>query len=185
MRIVGGKFKGRRLATPNSKAIRPTSDRTRESLFNMLANRHDLQDARVLDLFAGTGALGLEAVSRGAAFVLFVENSTQGRALIRANAEALGLQGKTRLFRRDATRLGDAGKISQFDLAFADPPYARGLGESAAKALLAGRWLKAGALFILEENSSDFPDSIDGFVLEDRRDYGDTAIGFFRENSKD
>ena len=185
MRIVGGKFKGRRLVTPNSNAIRPTSDRTRENLFNMLANRHNLQDARVLDLFAGTGALGLEAISRGAASALFVENSSQGRALIRANTEAMGLQGATRLFRRDATRLGDAGNIPQFDLAFADPPYARGLGELAAQSMLKGRWLKTGALFILEENANDMPDGIDGFLLEDRRDYGDTAIGFFRENSKD
>lgn len=182
MRIVGGKYRGRRLDTPTSQVIRPTSDRTRESLFNMLTSRQNLDNARVMDLFAGTGALGIEALSRGAAFVLFVENSTHGRGLIRANTDTLELQGVTRLFRRDATRLGPAGNIAPFDLAFADPPYARGLGEAAAGALLEGQWLKSGGLFILEENAKHAPAAIEGFLLEDRRDYGDTAICFFREN---
>ena len=182
MRIVGGNYRGRRLQAPHSDDIRPTSDRTRESLFNMLASRHDLKGARVMDLFAGTGALGFEALSRGAGFVLFVENSTQGRALIRANTDALELQGVTRLFRRDATRLGPAGKIESFDLVFADPPYGRNLGEAAAAELLEGKWLKSGGLFVLEENARSAPGTIEGFLLEDRRDYGDTAICFFREN---
>ncbi|MGI9399826.1 MAG: RsmD family RNA methyltransferase, partial [Rhizobiaceae bacterium] len=102
--------------------------------------------------------------------------------LIRSNTELLELQGVTRLFRRDATRLGPIGNILPFDLAFADPPYRKGLGEAAAQSLLEGGWLKPGALFILEEDSSHMPAKIDGFSFQDRRDYGDTAISFFKEN---
>ncbi|TGV62794.1 16S rRNA (guanine(966)-N(2))-methyltransferase RsmD, partial [Mesorhizobium sp. M00.F.Ca.ET.149.01.1.1] len=116
MRIVGGEFRGRPLATPRSNAIRPTTDRTREAVFNVLAHRHGekLEGGRVLDLFAGTGALGLEALSRGAAYCVFIEESTEGRGLIRENVEAYGLTGRTKIFRRDATHLGEAGTISPF-----------------------------------------------------------------------
>lgn len=180
MRIVGGRFRGHRLSAPNSSRIRPTADRTRESLFNILANRLDLAGARVIDLFAGTGALGLEALSRGAGFALFVEEAAAARALIRANIEALGVTGETRLFRRDATRLGPAGRITPFDLAFLDPPYGRGLGEKALSALAGGGWLQPGALAILEEQASHLPDTIAGYERIDDRVFGDTAIAVLR-----
>ena len=141
MRIVGGEFRGRPLATPRSQSIRPTTDRTREAVFNVLAHRfpEKLEGARVLDLFAGTGALGLEALSRGAAHCLFIEESAEGRGLIRTNVEAFGLQGRTKIFRRDATGLGDAGTIAPFGLLFADPPYGKGLGETALRSAPARR----------------------------------------------
>ena len=133
MRIVGGRLGGRTLAGPKSQAIRPTSDRLRESLFNILAHAHGdpVTGARVLDLFAGTGALGLEAMSRGAAFTLFIDDGAQARALIRQNVEALGLGGITRIFRRDATRLGAAHPNEPFGLVFLEPPYRKGLAEKA------------------------------------------------------
>ncbi len=182
VRIVGGEFGGRRLATPRSDAIRPSSDRLRQTLFDILAHAYDdvVRDARVLDLFAGTGALGLEAVSRGARHALFVEDGVEARGLIRANVESLGLTGRTRIFRRDATRLGDAGPIAPFDLAFADPPYGRGLGEKALAAAHAGAWLKPGALAVLEERSDVAVPEIPGFVALDRRAIGDSQILFLR-----
>ena len=129
MRIVGGRLRGRPLATPTSQAIRPTADRLRESLFNILVHAYGdpIADARVLDLFAGTGALGLEALSRGAAFALFIDEGAEARALLRENVATLGLGGTTRIFRRDATKLGAAHPIEAFSLAFLDPPYGRGL----------------------------------------------------------
>ncbi len=133
MRIVGGRFKGKSLASPKSQAIRPTTDRVRETLFNILAHGYDhvVEGARVLDLFAGTGALGCEALSRGAKAALFVEDGTEGRGLIRTNMETLGLNGVAKIFRRDATRLGDIGTMEPFTLVFMDPPYNKGLGEQA------------------------------------------------------
>ena len=180
MRIVGGEFRGRPLATPRTGAIRPTTDRTREALFNVLAHRHaeTLEGARVLDLFAGTGALGIEALSRGASSCLFVEESAEGRALIRDNVEALGLQGRTRIFRRDATDLGDAGTIMPFTLLFADPPYGKGLGEKALAAARNGGWLRPKALCIVEETSAAAFDAGAGFTLVNERSYGDTVIRF-------
>src|SRR5438552_17324839 len=125
MRVVGGRLKGRNLASPSSREIRPTADRLRESLFNILIHAYDdpIRDARVLDLFAGTGALGIEAISRGAAFALFVDNGVAVRALLRNNVEALGLGGVTKVYRRDATNLGPADAIEPFSLVFVGPPY--------------------------------------------------------------
>jgi len=153
VRIVGGKFRGMTLASPKSQAIRPTTDRTRESLFNILSHRADVyfEGARVIDLFAGTGALGFEALSRGAAFALFVDDGTEARALIRTNMERLKQNGNAKIFRRDATKLGDAGKMAPFTLAFLDPPYERGLGEQTLDALHQGGWLDENALVIFEE----------------------------------
>jgi 16S rRNA (guanine966-N2)-methyltransferase len=179
MRIVAGKFRGRPIAAPATSSIRPTADRTRESVFNMLASRSALDGARVIDLFAGTGALGLEAMSRGASFVLFVEESAEGRGLLRTNIEALGLQGASKIFRRDATDLGIPGTMEPFDLAFADPPYAKGLGEKAAASLAKGGWLKPGAIFVLEEKATNAPASLEGFQLLDQRRFGETVVGFF------
>src|SRR5215210_213705 len=133
MRVVGGRLKGRNLASPSSRDIRPTADRLRESLFNILFHSYGdpIAAARVLDLFAGTGALGLEARSRGAAFALFVDNGAEARALLRENVAALGVGGVTRIFRRDATTLGEAHPIEPFSLVFLDPPYGQGLAERA------------------------------------------------------
>ena len=176
MRIVGGSFRGRRLATPSSDRIRPTTDRTRESLFNILSHRIDFENQRVIDLFAGTGALGLEALSRGCSYCLFVEESSEGRGLLRTNIDAFGLQGKTRIFKRDATKLGEAGTVAPFDLAFLDPPYDKGLGEKALEILRSGGWLADSAIVVLEERKSSMPGALPGYEEFDRRDFGDTAI---------
>lgn len=180
MRIVGGEFRGRPLAAPKSAAVRPTSDRTREALFDILVHRHAdrLADARVLDLFSGTGALGIEALSRGASFALFVEESAGGRGLLRTNIEAFSLQGRSRIFRRDATRLGPVGTMRPFGLLFADPPYGKGLGERALEAAHAGGWLEPGALCLLEEAGSAPFEAPSGFRLFDERRFGDTIVRF-------
>lgn len=182
MRIVGGAFRGRSLKAPGDARIRPTADRTREALFNVIGHGFPgaLDGSRVLDLFAGTGALGLEALSRGAASCLFVEESADARGLIRDNVEALGLNGRAKIFRRDATRLGEAGTIAPFSLLFADPPYGRDLGAPALAAALAGKWLAAEALCVVEEalGAPFAPPS--GFSLLDARTYGDTVIRFLR-----
>jgi 16S rRNA (guanine966-N2)-methyltransferase len=182
MRIVGGRLRGRALAAPKSAAIRPTADRLRESLFNILthAYRDPVAGARVLDLFAGTGALGLEAVSRGAAFALFVDDGAQARALIRANVEQLGLGGVTRVFRRDATRLGPAHPVEPFSLVFADPPYERGLAEKALAAARDGGWLTRGALVVVEEAVDARFAAPEGFEEIERRSYDDTEVIILR-----
>src|SRR3954465_3974009 len=133
MRLVGGRLRGRALAAPKSQAVRPTADRLREALFNILVHAYGdpVTGARVLDLFAGTGALGLEAISRGAAFALFVDDGAEARALLRQNVEALGLAAMTRIFRRDAQKLGPAHPVEPFSIAFLDPPYGKGLAEQA------------------------------------------------------
>ena len=185
MRVVGGEFKGRAIAAPRSRDIRPTSDRLRETLFDILAHRYDdhLSGARVLDLFAGTGALGIEALSRGGTYALFVEEGVEARGLIRHNIEALGLTGRTRIFRRDATRLGEAGTVAPFDLAFADPPYGRELGERALAAALSGSWLRPGALCVLEESAKSPVKPVDRFEILDRREIGDSQLVFLRAPS--
>jgi 16S rRNA (guanine966-N2)-methyltransferase len=183
VRIVAGTFRGRPLAAPADARIRPTSDRVREALFNILAHGIEglaLEGCRVLDLFAGTGALGLEAMSRGAAFCLFVEEDARARALIRQNVEALGLTGTTLIYRRDATRLGPALPRERFDLAFADPPYGKGLGEAALAAAAEGGWLAAGAVAVLEERADAAIEWPAGFLALDRRQWGDTAVHFAR-----
>jgi 16S rRNA (guanine966-N2)-methyltransferase len=182
MRIVGGQFRGKALTTPRSDAIRPTSDRLRESMFNILAHAYEnaVADARVIDLFAGTGALGLEALSRGATFAVFVDDSAEARGLIRANVDALGLGGRTRLFRRDATGLGAIGAFEPFSLAFLDPPYRRGLGPPALAALSDGGWLTPGALCVVEEASDAEVAVLPSFELVEARDYGETRLSFLR-----
>src|ERR1700746_3224412 len=156
MRVVGGRLKGRNLASPASREIRPTADRLRESVFNILVHAYDnpIEGARVLDLFAGTGALGIEAVSRGAAFALFVDNGAEARALLRNNVEALGLGGVTKVFRRDATDLGPAHPVEPFSLVFLDPPYGKGLAAPALNSLREGGWLTPEALLVVEEAST-------------------------------
>jgi len=182
VRIVGGKFRGRTIKAPKSQAIRPTTDRIRESLFNVLEHNYGecLEGARVLDLFAGTGALGMEALSRGARFALFVENSIEGRGLLRQNVETLSLQGHSKIFRRDATRLGDIDSIAPFDLVFADPPYGKGMGEKAALSACAGGWLAPNALLVLEEDKESAPDIISGFQRIESRSWAGTTVVIFR-----
>ncbi|MEZ5774090.1 MAG: 16S rRNA (guanine(966)-N(2))-methyltransferase RsmD [Hyphomicrobiaceae bacterium] len=174
MRIVAGRFRGRRLAEPSDQAIRPTSDRVREAVFNIL--RHGLPGFE----HAGTGALGFEAISQGAADCLFVEEAAEARGLIRETIEALGLTGQTRIFRRDATALGPAGRLGPFTLVFADPPYGRGLGERALAAAIEGGWLAEGAVVVLEERADALEPAVRGLVELDRRIYGDTKVRFFR-----
>lgn len=186
MRVVGGEFRGRTLAGPNGSDIRPTTDRTRESLFNVLTHAYPdvLPGARVLDLFAGTGALGIEALSRGAAFCLFVDSGAQARALLRRNVEALALQGRTKIFRRDAADLGDTGAIAPFTLIFADPPYRKGLGGKALAAARAGGWLAPEALCVVEEAAGAPFDPGPGFVAVDERAHGETSLRFLRPTSR-
>jgi 16S rRNA (guanine966-N2)-methyltransferase len=181
MRIVGGRLKGRALHGPASRAIRPTSERLRESIFDILAHRHDgaVEGARVVDLFAGSGALGIEALSRGADFALFVDNGSEARALLRGNVEAMALGGVTRIWRADAAKLGKAPAGPAFTLAFLDPPYGKGLAGPALAALLAGGWLAPGALVVVEEAAKAEIGAPAGFELVDERTYGDTRIAFF------
>jgi 16S rRNA (guanine966-N2)-methyltransferase len=182
MRIVGGRLRGRPLATPTSQAIRPTADRLRESLFNILVHAYGdpIADARVLDLFAGTGALGLEALSRGAAFALFIDEGAEARALLRENVATLGLGGTTRIFRRDATKLGAAHPIEAFSLAFLDPPYGRGLAEQALASARAGGWLAPGALVVVEEAATPGFATAEGFDELERRNYDESALTVLR-----
>jgi 16S rRNA (guanine966-N2)-methyltransferase len=182
MRIVGGRFRGRRLAAPRSQAIRPTSDRLREALFNILAHGYDasLAGARVLDLFAGTGALGLEALSRGAAFALFVDQGAEARALIRQNVATLGLGGVTRIYRRDATKLGPVHPIAPFSLAFLDPPYGTALAEQALVSARDGGWLTPDALVVVEESAQAGFKPPEGFQELERRRYDDTELVFLQ-----
>src|SRR6478609_9249836 len=180
MRVVGGRLRGRNLAAPSSREIRPTADRLRESLFNILIHAYDdpIADARVLDLFAGTGALGIEAVSRGAKFALFVDNGAEARALLRNNVEALGLGGVTKVYRRDATDLGPAHPVEPFSLVFLDPPYGKSLAEKALASLRDGGRLTPGALLVVEEAKAAGFATPDGFEELDRRTYDDTEFVF-------
>lgn len=184
MRIVGGRFKGRTIAAPAGAGTRPTADRTREAVFNILAHADwspGLEGLRVLDLFAGSGALGFEALSRGASFALFVETDAAARGAIRDNIEALGLFGISRLHRRDATDLGlkPAGLGDPFDLVFLDPPYKRGLGEAALGKLQAGAWIAPGALALFECAADETP-ATPGFELLDERIYGVAKVLFLK-----
>jgi 16S rRNA (guanine966-N2)-methyltransferase len=181
MRVVGGRLRGRAIAGPTTPAIRPTADRLREAVFNILIHAYGdpVTDARVLDLFAGTGALGIEALSRGAEFVLFVDDAGPARALLRANVETLGLGGVSRIFRRDATQLGRMHPVGPFSLVFADPPYGKGLAERALTAARAGEWLTPQALIVVEEAVGAFAAPA-GFEEVERRDYDDTQFTFLR-----
>ena len=183
MRIVAGKFKGRDIKGPASGATRPTSDRVRESIFNILAHGiegFELEDVRVMDLFAGTGALGLEAISRGAKYCCFVEEDAGARGVIRSNADACGAIGQTRIWRRDATDLGPCAPQTPYGLVFADPPYGKGLGENAIASVLKGGWMAAGGVVVLEETARIVVTEVVGLALLDAREYGDTQVRFFQ-----
>lgn len=182
MRVVGGRLRGRALAAPKSQAIRPTADRLRQALFNILLHAYDdpVSGARVLDLFAGTGALGIEALSRGAAFALLVDSGAEARALIRENVAALGLGGVARIFRRDATQLGAAHPLAPFALAFLDPPYGQGLAAPALAAARAGGWLAPHALVVVEDAAKAQFAAPAGFTELERRRYDETEFVFLR-----
>lgn len=184
MRITGGKLGGRRLVTPDDISVRPTSDRTRQAIFNMLRHKDfgigfELEGATVADLFAGTGALGIEALSQGARWCLLVDDSADSRALQRENIEGLGLTGITRIWRRDATNLGPLGPSAggPFNLVFLDPPYRKNLIPPALKSLKDGGWLVDKALIVIESDAKEEFD-LSGFELLDERDYGETRVRF-------
>jgi 16S rRNA (guanine966-N2)-methyltransferase len=182
VRVVGGRLRSRPLAGPKTDAVRPTADRLREALFNILTHSYGdpVSGARVLDLFAGTGALGIEAISRGAAYALFVDEGIEARALLRDNVEALGLGGVTRIFRRDATKLGPAHPLEPFSLVFLDPPYGKGLANKALTSAREGGWLKPDALIVVEEAAEAAFEAPDGFTELERRQYDDTEFVFLR-----
>ena len=184
MRITGGTFRGRLLATPADASVRPTSDRTRQAIFNMLQHKDfgigfALEGAAVADLFAGTGALGIEALSHGARWCLLVDDSADSRALQRENVEALNLTGATRIWRRDATDLGPISPSAggPFNLVFLDPPYRKGLIPRALKSLKDGNWLADKALLVAETDATE-PLEAPGFTQLDERDYGETRVRF-------
>jgi 16S rRNA (guanine966-N2)-methyltransferase len=180
VRIVGGRLRGRLLQAPASRAIRPTSERLRESIFDILVHRHAgvVEGARVVDLFAGSGALGIEALSRGAKFALFVDNGPEARALLRANVEAFALGGVTRIWRADATLLGKAPAGPPFTLAFLDPPYEKGLAGPALAGLVEGGWLASGALVVVEESAEAEIGAPTALRIVDERVYGETKVVF-------
>lgn len=182
MRVVGGRLRSRPIAGPKGEGLRPTADRLRESLFNILAHGYGnpVEGARVLDLFAGTGALGIEALSRGAAYVLFVDDGVEARSLLRNNTEQLGLGGTSRIFRRDATKLGPAYPLEPFSLAFLDPPYGKGLAEQALASARDGGWLTKDALVVVEEAVSAKFTAPEDFEELERRAYDDSELIFLR-----
>ncbi len=175
-RIVSGVAGGRRLKVPPS-GVRPTGDRAREGLFNSLATLLDLEGAAVLDLYAGSGALGLEALSRGAAWTSFVEDGAKAQALIRNNVAKARAADATTLLRQDATRLG-ANREAAYGLVFLDPPYAQGLGERAIASALAGGWVAPGAVVVWEESRPPLVPR--PLIPIDQRRYGDTVVTLAR-----
>ncbi|MGA7710521.1 MAG: 16S rRNA (guanine(966)-N(2))-methyltransferase RsmD [Rhizomicrobium sp.] len=183
MRITGGTMRGRGLVTPRDASVRPTSDKVRQAIFNILLH-HDfgvaLESARVADLFAGTGALGIEALSHGASFCLFVDDAAESRALIRENVETLSLTGASKIWRRDATKLGPmaAGSGGPFEFAFLDPPYRKGLVAPALTSLRDGGWLANTAVVVAEMAEDEDVPSPDGYERIDERTYGDTRVVF-------
>jgi len=185
MRITAGKFKARTLAAPGDSSVRPTSDKVRQAIFNILEHKDfgfafGLEGARVVDLFAGTGAMGLEALSRGARYCLFVDDSAVSRALIRQNVEALGLTGVTKIWRRDAATLGPLDTLAPFDLAFLDPPYRKDLLAPALVGLRSGGWLASPALAVAEMAEDEDLPSTEGYEVLDDRVYGDTRMAIFK-----
>jgi 16S rRNA (guanine966-N2)-methyltransferase len=181
VRIIGGRYRGHRLVAPAGNSTRPTSDRVRESIFNILAHQtsHDsIEGRRVLDLFAGSGALGFEALSRGARFCQFVEIEAEARAVIRRNAETLGVTGICKIWRRDATQLGRCAPQTPFDLVFMDPPYGKEHGSAALASLLEGQWLSPNAMIIIEESTRAAVSIPPQLELAAVREYGDTKVIF-------
>ena len=191
MRITGGKYGGRTLAAPRDARVRPTSDKVRQAVFNILAHNDfgtgfALEAVKAADLFAGTGALGVEALSRGASYCLFVDDDAESRALIRENIEAMQLTGSSKIWRRDATRLGPmaSGAGGPFGLVFLDPPYRKNLVAPALASLRDGGWLEDGAVIVAETAEDDDVLFADGFTKFDERLYGDTRVVFLAATRK-
>ena len=186
MRIVGGTLRGRVLSAPEGLETRPTSERVREAIFNILAHGiegFEMEGQRVLDLFAGTGALGLEALSRGAKFAQFVDEGSEARGIIRQNADGLGLIGQSKIWRRDGTKLGPCAPLAPFGLIFADPPYNKGMGSAALKSITEGGWALPGAVVVLEEAVKAEVTVPEALELLDTREYGVTQVLFLRARS--
>ena len=186
MRVTSGRLKGRNLVAPPDLRVRPTSDKVRQAIFNILEHQDfgafTLQGARVVDLFAGTGALAIEALSRGARYALLVDDAAESRALVRQNVEAFGLTGATKIWRRDATQLGpNSGE--PYALAFLDPPYRKDLVVPALEALRDGKWLAPDAVVVVETAADEALALPDGFTLADERSYGETRVLFLRVNA--
>jgi 16S rRNA (guanine966-N2)-methyltransferase len=183
VRITGGSLRGRNLAAPRDERVRPTSDKVRQAVFNVLVHNDfgfgfSLDGARVADIFAGTGALGIEAISHGAAFCLFVDDAAESRALIRENVESFGLTGTSKIWRRDATDLGpiNTGSGGPFDLVFLDPPYRKNLIVPALASLRDGGWLADNAVLVVETGADETLAIPDGFAAKEPRPYGETAV---------
>ena len=179
MRIVGGSLRGRRLRAPAGVRVRPTGERVREALFDILLHGgmpRPLEGVHVVDLFAGTGALGLEALSRGAASLTSVESEADVRGVLRANIEALGCADRATVVASDATRLPPAA--SACDLALVDPPYRAGLAVPALAALAEGGWLHSEATVVVEHGVDDPFEPPMALTVRDQRRYGRTALTF-------
>jgi 16S rRNA (guanine966-N2)-methyltransferase len=190
VRIVAGSLRGRAIVAPEGQGTRPTSDRARQAVFNVLEHAawaEPLDGMRVMDLFAGSGALGFEAISRGAAFALFVETDDEARGAIRENADACGVMGRTRVHRRSAIDLGvrPGSDGEAFDLAFLDPPYRKGLGEQALDRLIEGNWLRPGAVVVFERGSDEPEIDTPGYERLDARDYGAARVLFLKLRTSD
>ncbi len=186
MRIVGGKHRGRRIAAPEGHDVRPTSDRAREALFNILQHgsfsadgTSPLIDARVLDVFAGSGALGLEALSRGAAHLTCIESSATARSVLHANAKALGETTRVTVVQADATKPPTAAG-PPCRLVLMDPPYRSGMAAPALAALAERRWLAEGAICVVEISAAESLEAPAGFTPLDERRYGKAKLVFLR-----
>jgi len=185
MRVTAGTLGGRALVAPTDARVRPTGDKVRQAIFNILGHNDfgvRIEGAHVADLFAGTGAMGIEALSRGAAFCLFVDDAAESRALIRRNVEALALTGTTKIWRRDATKLGPmaAGAGGPFEVVFLDPPYHRDFTVPALASLRDGGWLAADAIVVAETAEDEVVAAAEGFTILDERTYGDTRVRLLR-----
>ncbi|WP_291842994.1 16S rRNA (guanine(966)-N(2))-methyltransferase RsmD [Maricaulis sp.] len=182
MRIVGGQYRNRALVAPKGKSTRPTSDRARENMFNVIEHADwcpPIKGARVADIYAGSGALGLEALSRGAAFCLFIEFAAEARGAIRDNVDALQLFGITRIHRRDATALGEkpSNLGAPFTLVFLDPPYGFGLGTKTLEKLIEGHWVSEDAVAVLEVGVEETPET-PGWTCQVEKTYGAAKVLF-------
>ncbi|MEO0328927.1 MAG: 16S rRNA (guanine(966)-N(2))-methyltransferase RsmD [Pseudomonadota bacterium] len=185
MRIIGGRFRGQFINAPAGFTARPTTDRVRENIFNILQSRLEFDGLRVLDLFAGSGALGFEAISRGAGYCLFIEQSKKVLPVLHQSIQKFSLDDEVDVLGIDCRQLGAIGETNPFDLVFADPPYSKGLGERAASMVAKDGWLAPGALLVLEEDKGSLPDEITHFDMIDRRFYGQTGIGLFKFEGSD
>ncbi|AKK19958.1 16S rRNA (guanine(966)-N(2))-methyltransferase RsmD [Candidatus Liberibacter africanus] len=184
MRIIGGKFQRRLLCSPKNGSIRPSNSRTKKAVFDILTHVYPsfLDSTRMLDMFAGTGSVGFEALSRGCNYVLFIDNSPESIRLIRRNSELLGVENNCGIFFRDVLHLGKIRNLKPFQLLYLDPPYSQGLAQQALDIIDKEKWLESGSLVIIEENVGIFLSVGSAFQFLQKRIYGDTMIHFFSYN---